>query len=572
MSCKVIYFYHKEVNMILKIVVAVVILIILMTSAESKSFHTVDFQTFRVVMNDHERENQWQNGTGPLVNKEFQNSLNEITNSQVDNDNKAMLLINGMMSFKVRYQLIEKAKKSIIISLLSIHKSGSRFSPEIRDLHTKRLVDSLIKARQRGVKVFVIYDGISSFMRKSQKVIDQLRSEKIEVIKYNPYISQNSDFLGFYPLDILNVLRKIFFFSNLKKQSLILNRWHDKTILVDSRYAIIGGINWGKVYAEGNSYNASDYSFIEFLNSPLSQALKLNEVYPPNHGWGQFNHKGWRDTDILLHGPVVLNIQERLIKDFLAIRMSMKRKLYRFQYVQEPIIENVEREFREQYEGNPVWLPDPEDVSPTGPSYQIRYMAQRPFLYMNREKDKKLIKIARAKKLLINESSPNTYISNYYLNVINNAKKQILWGSFSLGPDDQILNALLDASKRGVKIHIITNSKETSKTLGDKGIFTYRRNKISYESILSSSKGKIRIFEWQAKIIKDGKQLSSGAFHSKGMEVDGVLSIIGSYNISNSSFHNHSESVAVVISPQFSKYTQAMFQNDLKYTKEVKLK
>ncbi len=517
-----------------------------------------------VVMSDSVRALQWQDGHGPLVNDEFQMKMNLITDSQVVEGNRAMLLVNGMMSYKVRYQLLETAKKSIVISVLSIHPKGKR-KGVIKDIYTKRFVDALIAAKQRGVEVKLIYDGMTSWVSKTQKVMDLLTKKGIQVIKYNPFGNQSRDRIGFFPLDALNFLRKFAWRRWFRGEFLLNNRWHDKTMIIDGKYAIVGGLNWGDYYAEGTQFSAREYDFRQFINEPLSKEIGLDQIFHGDEGWGPMKDEAWRDTDLLIAGPAVANIQTRILKDFLTLEQMMKRKKYKFQNVSPEIEKLVEQRFDDVYRDNPDYFPLDDHSSAQG--LKLRYIYQRPFIQSDLQEHRHLRSIARQNDLEVNQNYPQTFISNYYLNIIHRARKQILWGSFSLVAVPQIERALIQAAMRGVNIYIITNSKETAKGLGDRGFITYRRNKKTYKKLLKYKN--IRFFEWQSEKHVDGQRLRSGSYHAKNMDVDGVISIVGSYNISHASYDHHTESVAVIYDPEFSKKNQEMFYKDLLYTKEV---
>lgn len=70
-------------------------------------------QTPKVVLADSERQAAL---NSEIASENFQAKLDVISRSERYPGNDALLLISGKMSFPVRYQLIDIAKKSIIVS------------------------------------------------------------------------------------------------------------------------------------------------------------------------------------------------------------------------------------------------------------------------------------------------------------------------------------------------------------------------------------------------------------------------------------------------------------------------
>lgn len=88
--------------------------------------------------------------------------------------------------------------------------------------HIGRIVtDALIKAAQRGVKIYIIVDSYGS-KALSNKFIDELDSHNINFRIFSPLFSRNNFYLG--------------------------RRLHHKLIVIDSTYALIGGINIADKY------------------------------------------------------------------------------------------------------------------------------------------------------------------------------------------------------------------------------------------------------------------------------------------------------------------------------------
>lgn len=505
-----------------------------------------------------------------LMSSSFQSHLDEVSNSVRVKNNQSLLLINGLMSYPARYALIKKAKRSIILSTFSIY-SHRDSSGGVVDSYSRKMVDLLVQKKKAGVKVLVIYDGATSVLAQSQAAVDILRANGIKVVKYNPVVGQDSELsLG---LSLLPGAVRL-----LTNQNPINNRWHEKTLIVDGTYLLSGGLNWGELYATGNAFSTYQYSPSGFYNQPLIKELGVKA----EKSWAPTQPDSWRDTDILVKGPVVTEAVRRLLFDFALIDLlgEKGRSGYKYKNASIEDLSEAYQRYMELYGDkeniffNPNYLKNERanQVFSGSSMGTFRYMYQRP--YMDRRLDSRNEQIANYAKnngLNYNEDNPSTYITNYYLNVINKAKKQILWGCHSNRPTPEMLKALGDAAQRGVKIYIMGNSRASAKTLPDKGQLMYPSAYCHYRPLLRAGKGNIRIFEWQRELSINGVKRKSGAFHSKVFSVDGVLTSVGSYNLSKASFKKHTEGTIVVADKDFSKEAERMFSKDIRFTKEVKL-
>jgi cardiolipin synthase C len=137
-----------------------------------------------------------------------------------------VLLEEKKFSALARINLIENAEDSIEVAYYAIHKGY------IADLFIGMLLD----AADRGVKVRILLDGMFHNLRgKNKSVLYAFISHpNIEIKYYEP----------FQPL----------------KPWTWNNRFHDKLIIVDSKYAVIGGRNIGNRYfiQEGDKAPTTD--------------------------------------------------------------------------------------------------------------------------------------------------------------------------------------------------------------------------------------------------------------------------------------------------------------------------
>jgi cardiolipin synthase len=133
---------------------------------------------------------------------------------------------------------------------------------------------------------------------------------------------------------------------------------------------------------------------------------------------------------------------------------------------------------------------------------------------------------------------------------ISEAKKSIHITSAYFVPDQQIVDALIAAAKRGVDVRLVLPG------VSDHGLIRYA-GQAFYDQLLA---GGVRIFELQIAVL-----------HAKTAVIDGGWSTIGSANIDRRSFIHNYELNVVVIDPAFGASMESAFNEDLRDSKEVTL-
>ena len=148
-------------------------------------------------------------------------------------------------------------------------------------------------------------------------------------------------------------------------------------------------------------------------------------------------------------------------------------------------------------------------------------------------------------------SSPDGDFGIYkaYALAISQANKSIHITCAYFVPDVQIMQALLDAAKRGVEIKIILPG------VTDSGL-VHHATQSYYSEMLA---GGIQIY-----------QLKIAVLHAKTAVIDGVWATVGSTNIDTRSFlHNHEINV-VVLGEDFAAAMENAFQEDLRQSDAIK--
>lgn len=151
-------------------------------------------------------------------------------------------------------------------------------------------------------------------------------------------------------------------------------------------------------------------------------------------------------------------------------------------------------------------------------------------------------------------SSPANVSGNMqmmYLLAIAAARKSIDLEAAYFIPGDLLRQALKDALKRGVKVRIIVPGPH-----------------IDSQIVLDASQA-----EW-------GPMMAAGAhiyryqqslFHSKLMIIDGYLTMVGSANFDERSFHLNAEANINIYDPDFGTHMTGIFEQDVAHSREISL-
>ena len=134
---------------------------------------------------------------------------------------------------------------------------------------------------------------------------------------------------------------------------------------------------------------------------------------------------------------------------------------------------------------------------------------------------------------------------------IEGARRTLYISNSYFVPDDDFRRMLTAAAKRGVDVRILLPSDKIDiKT-------TWYAGRRRYEELLT---GGVRIYEYQPSMM-----------HAKTFVIDGVWSTIGTMNMDNRSLAFNDESNIVAFDRSLGAEMDAIFFEDLKYSKEIKL-
>ena len=153
-------------------------------------------------------------------------------------------------------------------------------------------------------------------------------------------------------------------------------------------------------------------------------------------------------------------------------------------------------------------------------------------------------------RVLATEPGSNSEIYKSLMVAINEAKKSVHITSAYFVPDQQVVDALIAAAKRGVDVKLVLPG------VSDHGLVMYA-GQAFYDQLLA---GGVKIFQLQVAVL-----------HAKTAVIDGAWSTIGSANIDRRSFIHNYELNVVVIDPAFGRDMESAFNEDLRDSKEVTL-
>lgn len=280
----------------------------------------------------------------------------------------------------------------------------------------------------------------------------------------------------------------------------IKRRYHEKFLVVDGTEAVLGGQNWGTKYALGGT-----------------------------------DDRWWRDSDSYVTGPVVADIQRRFLQDLFVFRALRDHRWARplVGLDPEPFLVEARRKAQEflETEGRRYFPP----LRPTGDA-EIRYVGHKPW------------------------DENDLPLTNAALQLIRGARRTIYWGCHGVRPPRIFAESLADAADRGVEVHLITNSRSSSRSLMVHGLLGWMYWECSNHFRWLVERG-IHVYEWQ----------KPGAFHSKNLVVDGEVAAVGSYNVANGSAFHHTESAVFVHGGTFPGEVRRQFDIDLQDCREVTL-
>jgi phosphatidylserine/phosphatidylglycerophosphate/cardiolipin synthase-like enzyme len=157
------------------------------------------------------------------------------------------------------------------------------------------------------------------------------------------------------------------------------------------------------------------------------------------------------------------------------------------------------------------------------------------------------------------------HIQNSYLHalidLINNAQQKIVLSHMYFHPPQQFIDALSNAAQRGVKIHIITNSKDKEAPLAHRFFSDLAQDK--YRGLFEKEGYQnVKVHEFYR---------ANTTYHKKVVVIDDRYTGFGSSNLGTKSLENPAdyEFNGIVDSPTFAAETMRILQTDMELSNEV---
>ncbi|MBF0360827.1 MAG: phosphatidylserine/phosphatidylglycerophosphate/cardiolipin synthase family protein [Oligoflexia bacterium] len=409
-------------------------------------------------------------------------------------NNRVATLSNGEIDFYERYQAIINAKKTIYMQVYL-------YRPELTGIE---IADLLIKKRMEGVDVKIIVDVFNNLQNlASLKLYHRLMAAGIPVLGYSC-----QGLLDLTLIENRNLIRDFDY---------IQERFHDKFLVVDgddptmdSAKAIVGGVN------------ISDSYF------GVNKESKIK----------------WRDQDVAVKGSILKDINNTFKRNLLTHSLKIpynnkrvnclnpfdpiKNKKEYLQFFEDNKKEVPEKKLNEQQKNNQAYAKHKIKLIEEGKLIETRYPNGK---VEYQKVEPQYIPVKEIRFIPSRPQLGETNIMDAYIDLINNAKKEILIANaFFVPASSEFRDALKRANQRGVKIKILTNDISTQDTFGITVTGrSYYKDLVNTE--IFNPDNEIEIYEWTGINRDEPFEQKRGLMHSKFMIVDGNFSLVGSHNL-----------------------------------------
>jgi cardiolipin synthase C len=405
-------------------------------------------------------------------------------------------------SWYSRWKLLNEAKQSIDVQYFIVEK----------DIFGMALQGVLLRKAKEGVKIRFMMDarGTKGLTRKlmGQDFVQELSAfPNVEVRTFSPVHR--------------NLLTAVF---DVRK---LLSSNHDKIIVVDNEYAIVGGRNVSMNYFVDPEDYPSAYRDTDVVikSQPVAEqmALAFNEEFAPvksytilADAWGNIDamshelESAWDAMDSYIRGGEYFRAPNGAHKRFTKALQTYNTELAKYRQLI-------------HYAGF-----DPMTRAHTAP-----------------------VKIIDKHSL----AGFRNDITDQLVRFIDGSRHEIILQNPYVIFTDRMFNALKRASRRGVRIYLHTNSPKSTDSLMTQAMFYSEWKKVLKEVPTC------RIFTYYG----DRK------LHAKNFLFDGKVGIIGTYNMDPMSEQINSEIVAAIHSASFGRELRDELMSDITNSKEYQI-
>jgi putative cardiolipin synthase len=390
------------------------------------------------------------------------------------------LLASSSEAFSARAELIRRARHSLDLQYYIVHEG----------LSTSLLVEELLRAADRGVRVRVLLDDTASDGR-DYEIATLAAHPNIQIRVFNALHVGRSN-------GITRLLGRLF---NLNRQH---RRMHNKLWLADSSVAIVGGRNLGDEYFDAQP--------------------QLN----------------FADIDLLAAGPVAVSLAESF-DQFWNHRLSVPIQHFLYRPPSQRTLDKARRTLT-QYLAD-VQQHEPQRIAPLL-AYQQTPQLQGWLESLIWARGQALWD-APNKILAEREPDPHWLLTTQLSPHLAHIRKELLLVSAYFIPAREGLLDLTRRADQGIDVRLLTNSLEATDVPAVHGAYAPYR--------ISLLKHGIRVFELRRQPDEESSYSFSGSsessLHSKALVIDGEKVFIGSFNFDPRSVLWNSEVGVLVDSP-----------------------
>lgn len=405
------------------------------------------------------------------------------------NQSGVVLLGGGLDAFVGRIVLANLAERSIDVQYYMFHQ----------DTVGQLLIDRLIKAADRGVRVRMLIDDI--YASDADDIWTALDAHpKMEVRLFNPFVR-----------DASKNLQWITRFKDVNY------RMHSKSFTVDNQATILGGRNIGDEYFDANP----DLAFADLDLLTVGPAVTdVSEAFD-----AYWNSK-WAYPTSALTGPATSEQLNALRARMAAFSKSETAATYIEALKDSPLAQSLR----------------------TG-SAQFRW-AEAKVIHDSPEKKER--KEDWQSELLISQLWP----------AMEKAADELLIVSPYFVPGKKGAKALCDLSRKGVKVRILTNSLASNDVSAvHAGYARYRKKLIRsgvtlYELDEAIKKEVKKKFFWLPG-------LSKSSLHAKTMVIDRKTMFVGSMNLDQRSLNINNEIGVLFFNPEIAGQSADAFDRNI---------
>ncbi len=363
------------------------------------------------------------------------------------------------------------------------------------------LLDHVIMAADRGVRVRLLIDDI--YIIGADKSVAALSQHpNIEVRLFNPMQGRGTSTL-FFVLEYL---------GNIKQLN---HRMHNKAIIADNRFAVVGGRNIGNEYFGLNpKHNFTDFDVVAF--GPVAKKVSAAFDLYWNNQWaypGEALLQNYKNQELL---PDLLEeLDEELVKN-----------------------EHLLVEFDELAKDQAALLVQLEKNKKSGTA---KVIYDEP---------------------LIGEEIPPAQLIESLGELARDAQHELLISTPYFIPDEDFFAEIPEMISRGMRVVILTNSLgSTNHPIVHSGYKKHRKKVIEMG---------VKLFELRHDASARGKfdtpPVKSKAFglHAKYIIIDRRFTFVGSLNLDPRSIYINTEVGVIIDSPTLAEAAAKEFEEELK--------